>query len=496
MFKSIDGGRKWRESGVPEPALGFAIDPLTPSTVYAGLISSGVYKTVLVHGAQSWIPAHTGLGTVRVWSLAIDPQSPSTLYAATAGNGVYKTTNAGATWFPANAGLSSSPQGIEAIVIDPARTSTLFACDAGYGMVRSTDAGEHWTVLSVNGSPFYCSSLAVAATNPATVYAATPGEGVIRSEDGGETWSPFNHGLTSLLVSALATDSTGAAVYAGTIGSGVFEFSTAPPAPCVASGTTACLHGGRFGVRGTFAAPGGPESAAHVAQLTDDSAYLWFFSPGNVEAFVKVIDGCPVNGRFWVFAAGLTNVRASLFVTDSQTGIVHSAVNPQGSPFQPDQDTSTFPCGTIQAAAETWEPPAASEAVGACVENATTLCLGNGRFAVTTAFRTAAGQSGQGMAVPLTAEAGYFWFFGAANPEVLIKVLDACVPFQRFWVFAAGLTDVAVTTTVTDTVTGLRKTYVNPQHTPFTPVQDTDFPACGGPFQRGPARHAEKKYEY
>jgi hypothetical protein len=44
---------------------------------------------------------------------------------------------------------------------------------------------------------------------------------------------------------------------------------------------------------------------------------------------------------------------------------------------------------------------------------------------------------------------------------------------------AGGLTDVNVILTVTDTQTGVIKTYTNPQGTPFQPIQDTDaFATC------------------
>ena len=34
------------------------------------------------------------------------------------------------------------------------------------------------------------------------------------------------------------------------------------------------------------------------------------------------------------------------------------------------------------------------------------------------------GRTGAGRAVPLTADTGDFWFFGAENVEVVLKVLD------------------------------------------------------------------------
>jgi hypothetical protein len=87
--------------------------------------------------------------------------------------------------------------------------------------------------------------------------------------------------------------------------------------------------------------------------------------------------------------------------------------------------------------------------------------------------------SGQGVAVALTPDTGYFWFFGAENLETIVKVADGCTLNSRHWLFAAGLTNVEVTLTVTDTQTGEVKSYVNPADTAFQPIQDTGaFATC------------------
>jgi DNA-binding beta-propeller fold protein YncE len=115
----------------------------------------------------------------------------------------------------------------------------------------------------------------------------------------------------------------------------------------------------------------------------------------------------------------------------------------------------------------------------ACQVDATHLCLEGGRFRVEVAWRTPDGRSGPGHAVRLTEDSGYFWFFGAENVELLVKVLDGCALGGHHWVFAGGLTNVETTLTVTDTRTGAVRTYRNPQGTPFAPLQDTAaFPAC------------------
>jgi hypothetical protein len=114
-----------------------------------------------------------------------------------------------------------------------------------------------------------------------------------------------------------------------------------------------------------------------------------------------------------------------------------------------------------------------------CVADATSLCLNDDRFHVTALWRTLDGSSGPASAEPLTADTGYFWFFSPTNVEVIVKVLNACSDFNAYWVFAAGLTNVEVTLTVTDTETGEARTYTNPLGTAFLPVQDTSaFATC------------------
>jgi hypothetical protein len=115
-----------------------------------------------------------------------------------------------------------------------------------------------------------------------------------------------------------------------------------------------------------------------------------------------------------------------------------------------------------------------------CVDDATALCLNQGRFRTTVMYRTRAGETGAGHAVRLTGDTGYFWFFNDANVEIVLKVLDACsTPFETFWVFAAGLTNVEVEIVVHDTETDTEKTYFNPLDRPFEPIQDTAaFTTC------------------
>jgi pseudomonalisin len=121
-----------------------------------------------------------------------------------------------------------------------------------------------------------------------------------------------------------------------------------------------------------------------------------------------------------------------------------------------------------------------------CAPGPFTLCIddqpGDARFQVGVSFVAGTG-SGAAQAISLAslgiAEGGLFWFFAGANPELLIKVIDACQVNRKFWVFYAATTDLGFTLTVTDTLTGHSKQYSNPPHTPAAPIQDTAAFDCG-----------------
>lgn len=110
---------------------------------------------------------------------------------------------------------------------------------------------------------------------------------------------------------------------------------------------------------------------------------------------------------------------------------------------------------------------------GTCVPSATAMCLNDNRFKVEATFRTAASPTEAAKAVKLTDDTGYLWFFASTNVEVVVKVLNGCGLNSHYWIFAAGLTNVEVVLSVTDTQTGSQRTYVNPLNQAFPPLQDT-----------------------
>lgn len=123
------------------------------------------------------------------------------------------------------------------------------------------------------------------------------------------------------------------------LGLGTYSLQLAEIAP--PDTHTLLLNADRFRVTANYSSPAGSGSGTAVP-MTTDTGYFWFFSANNVEMTIKVVDGRAVNGKFWVFAAGMTNVGVVITVTDTQTNAVKTYTNTQGIAFQPVQDTSAF----------------------------------------------------------------------------------------------------------------------------------------------------------
>ena len=112
---------------------------------------------------------------------------------------------------------------------------------------------------------------------------------------------------------------------------------------CDADETTLCLNQGRFQVKASWRDHSGQTGVATVVPFgSDDSGLYWFFVDDNWEMLVKVLDGCGLNDRFWVFATATTDVEYSLEVVDSSNGTRKTYFNELGNASPAITDTSAF----------------------------------------------------------------------------------------------------------------------------------------------------------
>jgi hypothetical protein len=112
---------------------------------------------------------------------------------------------------------------------------------------------------------------------------------------------------------------------------------------CAVSSTALCLDDNRFRVQVFWRTPDGSSGNGQVVPYTSsESGLYWFFAPTNWELMVKVLNGCGLNQRHWVFAAATTNVEFTLRVRDTNTGIVRMYFNPQGRAADALTDVTAF----------------------------------------------------------------------------------------------------------------------------------------------------------
>jgi hypothetical protein len=218
------------------------------------------------------------------------------------------------------------------------------------------------------------------------------------------------------------------------------------------------LFGGRFSIEVSWRDHQGNSGYGQPVQDSDLSGFFWFFNRENLELVVKVLDGRPVNGHFWVFYGALSDVEYWITVTDRTTGEKRQYHNPSGN-LCGNADTRAF-----KAAGSASIPILLSPAITPVSDCPAGLCLLDSRFEVAVQYRDPnTGLLGAGVAVPRTDQSGTFWFFNPQNVELVVKILDGRPLTGKFWVFYGALSDVEYWVTVTDTVTGASKQYHNPR---------------------------------
>jgi hypothetical protein len=201
--------------------------------------------------------------------------------------------------------------------------------DAGWlfplAIVAVDDAG--------NRDPAYAGTVRITSSDPLAV---APSEHAFTEAEGGAVGLDVSLGTLGAQTFS-AVDVSDARL------SGSLSLVVVQSGPCVPTGLTLCLHGGRFRVEAQWRpTPDAALAAAHAVPRTDETGYFWFFDPNNVEVVGKVLDSCAVDERFWFFAGGLTNTDVTLRVTDTQASQLRLYSSAAGTAFAPIQDTSAF----------------------------------------------------------------------------------------------------------------------------------------------------------
>ncbi len=241
--------------------------------------------------------------------------------------------------------------------------------------------------------------------------------------------------------------------------------------PCSPDFDTLCLQNGRFEATLTWEDPWTLQSGdghAFVHPDTDETGYFWFYDPLNLEVGVKVLDGSAGGSPyFWVFHGAATSLNYELTVTDTVEGTIQvyqkTGYDPCGgadtSAFPQDPFASPFGTDPLFAKADPWSDAGATDGdkSGSCVSGPQTVCLLDDRFEVKV-MHDGAARNGR----ELNDQSGDFYFFSLHNREIMVKMLDARDHEGYFWMFYASMTTEDHQVIVTDTVTGVVRTYSPP----------------------------------
>lgn len=216
VYKSEDGGKKWRHLGLKETQsiARIRIHPTNPDIVFVAALGHpygdneerGVFRSK--DGGNTWqkvlyVGANTGAA-----DLIIDKSNPKILYATTwqvyrktwkmwgGGEGcrLYKSVDGGDTWIDLsnNPGLPVAPLGKIGITVSPANPNRLYAIVEANdgGVYRSDDAGWSWKKMNderkLRQRAFYYSRIYADPLDPEIVYCLNVN--FYKSIDGGKTF--------------------------------------------------------------------------------------------------------------------------------------------------------------------------------------------------------------------------------------------------------------------------------------------------------------------
>jgi photosystem II stability/assembly factor-like uncharacterized protein len=222
LYKLAPAALEWTAIRLPfGGVIQFVVaDPRTPGEYYV----AGVGLAHTRDDGATWeLTGFSALeGSPR--SLAIDPSDSDVVHLSTS-QAVLKSSDRGRTWgVKATLLITTS-----AIVVSRADPSILYVGsrpDTRNPLIaRSLDGGESWTTVEPpEATPFAdVRQLVPDRRDRLTVYAVSSKGALFRSTDAGLTWEPFADQPGGSPVAALAIDSGGSLLHAGTAGRGVWE---------------------------------------------------------------------------------------------------------------------------------------------------------------------------------------------------------------------------------------------------------------------------------
>jgi photosystem II stability/assembly factor-like uncharacterized protein len=265
IFHSTDHGVTWQAGSIvnlmDEMAAGrlegdrlatisLVLAPSDPSRGYVGFTVVGCDTGTAQHCATpafyrsndtgyTWEAVEAPFNSVL--SIAVHPDNPDRLFVGTV-NGLYRSDDGAQSWQEVP-GITidfsqltdpdlaySLPQAIVYhVLFDPFDSNMLYAAVVPGAVWRSEDGGQTWQQTAAGmdpNEPIY--EIAADPNRPGVLYASSGFSGVFYTIDGAQTWLRVSEGLDFTNVRGLGLSADGLALYAGTVGGGVYRLDTSP----------------------------------------------------------------------------------------------------------------------------------------------------------------------------------------------------------------------------------------------------------------------------
>ena len=217
LFRTMNSGKSWKRIASLDGHLNdVAVDPVRPKTLYA-LSSWSIFKSI--DGGKKWkeysfvgdssvaaAASYKGMFYTHDGIICINPEDTSTLYVSgyfvksklgKRGVGIVKSTDGGKNWNIIEVTPESDDGGATCMALNPIDPSEIYiggeyspsyGADAAssYGIFKSNNGGNSWADITGSISE-QTNSIVIDKNNPSKVYVCTE-YGVYRSSNGGKSW--------------------------------------------------------------------------------------------------------------------------------------------------------------------------------------------------------------------------------------------------------------------------------------------------------------------
>ena len=346
FFTSTNQGLTLTATELPDAIRGPSALLVTADRIYLGDRSGGLYASA--DRGHTWTALDLGLPQTLVNVMHLDPRDPGRMLVGTAGVGLQQAlVNAdqaplrfGGDRFTARITwrdfLGNSGSGKAAVWTEDSGFFWFFQPSNVEVMVKVLDGrsinNSYWVFVGSLSNVEFKLTVRDEWTGIERVYDNPLGNFASFGDTGAFPGEPGATAVSTISSASQALTSAGTAAWISQAPADETAAAATPPSPAPQKGISQEVRvGDRFAITVQWDDGVGQMGQGIGRNMTGDTAAFNFFSPTNTELVIKVLDGRPINGHFWVFYGALSNVGYVIEIRDLETGARAIYQNPVGN---------------------------------------------------------------------------------------------------------------------------------------------------------------------